>query len=96
MVLHARLGSRQHMEHLIRETTICLSSDPRDRIYAFLAIAEDVQEAWSQGSYDLIPDYTIKDPLELLPKVLDLCKPEYRSDLPIVLFRSLGVTKEDL
>jgi hypothetical protein len=94
--VRSQASRRQHLEHFTRATTICLSSDPRDRIYAFLAIAEEVQDAWSRGPYDMIPEYSIKDPLELLRKVLDLRKPEHRSGLPILLLRILGGTKADL
>lgn len=86
-------GCTLPLEDLIWQTTDCLSSDPRDRVYALLGIAKELQRCPYEILPVLAPDYSIENPLELVPTILDLCGLELRSSLPVVLFKNLGGTR---
>ena len=61
--------------HLIQSFYECDCEDSRDKVYALLGIANDVQYAWDSGQQVLLPDYN-KDPFDILLEVLSFCQHE--------------------
>ena len=61
--------------HLIQSFYECDCEDSRDKVYALLGIANDVQRAWDSGQQVLLPDYN-KDPFDILLEVLRFCQRE--------------------